>query len=82
MSEIPAKESAKEPPQKKKRKPPRIEINTRFCKGCNICVAFCPAKVLAIKGAKAAVVNLEACTTCMMCELRCPDFAIAVFPEE
>jgi 2-oxoglutarate ferredoxin oxidoreductase subunit delta len=78
MSEV----SAKEPPQRKKKKPPRIAINNRFCKGCNICVAFCPTKVLAMKGGKAVVINLEACTNCMMCELRCPDFAIAVFPAE
>jgi 2-oxoglutarate ferredoxin oxidoreductase subunit delta len=45
-------------------------------------VAFCPTKVLAMKGGKAVVVNLEACTNCLFCELRCPDFAIAVFSAE
>lgn len=67
---------------KKKRKPPRIEIKSAFCKGCSICVAFCPTQVLAMKEGKAVVVHLDKCTTCYFCELRCPDFAIAVFPAE
>jgi 2-oxoglutarate ferredoxin oxidoreductase subunit delta len=65
---------------KRKRKPPVIEIKASFCKGCSICVAFCPTQVLAMKEGKAVVARLEKCTTCMFCELRCPDFAIAVYP--
>jgi 2-oxoglutarate ferredoxin oxidoreductase subunit delta len=65
---------------KRKRKPPVIKINAAFCKGCSICVAFCPTQVLMMKEGKAVVAHLEKCTTCYFCELRCPDFAIAVFP--
>ncbi|MCL4872971.1 4Fe-4S binding protein [bacterium] len=61
------------------KKLPRIEINEKFCKGCSICVDFCPTDVLEIKGAVVAVKNLEACTRCQLCDLRCPDFAIQVF---
>jgi len=64
---------------KHKRRPPRIEIREDFCKACGICVAFCPTNVLKLKQGHVCVANLLACTKCMMCELRCPDFAIAVF---
>ena len=64
---------------RKKRRPPRIEIRQDFCKACGICVEFCPAGVLAMKQNTAYVKDLKACTKCMMCELRCPDFAISVF---
>jgi 2-oxoglutarate ferredoxin oxidoreductase subunit delta len=53
-------------------------INEKWCKGCGVCVAFCPKQVLAIKNGKVAVVNEPACIRCRMCEYRCPDFAIFV----
>jgi len=56
----------------------QIEVKEEWCKGCTICVEFCPQDVLAMNGALVEVVNLEACTACMLCELRCPDFAITV----
>jgi len=58
---------------------PTIEIIEKYCKGCHICVEFCPTKVLEMQGFIAGV-NLEACIKCMQCELRCPDFAIKVTP--
>ena len=56
----------------------RITIDDKACKGCEICVEFCPTKVLEMNGFVASVKNLEACIKCMQCELRCPDFAITV----
>jgi 2-oxoglutarate ferredoxin oxidoreductase subunit delta len=54
-------------------------INRDWCKGCGICVAFCPTKVLELdEQDKAAAVRLEDCIACRMCELRCPDLAIEV----
>lgn len=50
----------------------------KWCKGCNICVAFCPKQVLALHNGKIAVERPEDCIGCRMCELRCPDFAIEV----
>ncbi|MBN1349114.1 4Fe-4S binding protein [candidate division KSB1 bacterium] len=57
---------------------PEIIINTQWCKGCAICVEFCPQNVLAMNGNYPEVVNLEACTACQLCDIRCPDFAITV----
>jgi len=57
-----------------------IEINDAWCKGCAICVEFCPKGVLKMNSRdKVDVVNLEACSKCLRCEQLCPDFAIAVF---
>ena len=66
----------------KSKKLPTITIKKEWCKGCAICVEFCPRNVLAMNGACAEVVNLEACTVCQLCEIRCPDFAITVTKNE
>jgi len=55
-----------------------VIINENWCKGCEICVAFCPKKVLIMERGKAKVQNLTACTGCQLCEIYCPDFAIEV----
>ena len=57
-----------------------ITVIPGHCKGalCNICVAYCPEKVLAMGFKNVEVVNVDACTKCMLCEIRCPDFAIFV----
>lgn len=66
-------------PEQKKRKPPKIDIYKAWCKGCGICVAFCPKGVLARdENGRPYVKNEEECRQCGLCELRCPDFAITV----
>lgn len=57
-----------------------IRIDTVRCKGCGICVEFCPTKVLILAEGAAAVADLDRCTACNLCDLRCPDFAITVVP--
>jgi 2-oxoglutarate ferredoxin oxidoreductase subunit delta len=54
-----------------------LTINTGWCKGCGICVAFCPKQALGLVGEK-AVHNPETCILCGMCELYCPDLAISI----
>ncbi|GBE15158.1 2-oxoglutarate-acceptor oxidoreductase subunit OorD [bacterium BMS3Abin14] len=56
----------------------KITIIPRYCKGCEICVKFCPASVLEMKDFKVHTARIEDCTECMLCEVRCPDFAIFV----
>ena len=53
-------------------------VNYNWCKGCGICAAFCPKKVLEIKHEKVVVANPGECIKCALCELRCPDYAIYV----
>ncbi len=60
-----------------------IVINRDWCKGCGICIALCPKKVLELDGSdKAVVIRPDDCICCRMCELRCPDLAIEVLTEE
>jgi 2-oxoglutarate ferredoxin oxidoreductase subunit delta len=61
---------------------PRVEIIEEYCKGCSICVEFCPTQVFEMEGFVAKVVRPEACIKCMQCELRCPDFAVKVYEED
>ena len=56
-----------------------ITVKIPRCKGCGICVAFCPKHVLAVNHlSKVEIVDKEACIGCGQCEMRCPDFAIFV----
>lgn len=53
-----------------------------WCKGCGLCIAFCPGNVLEFnKLGKAEVVREDDCINCGFCELHCPDFAIAIKPK-
>ena len=67
--------------------PKKFEVRTipSSCKGCGICVHFCPAGVLEMseeytpKGYHPPRRKKSAmCTGCRSCELMCPDLAIFV----
>jgi len=52
-------------------------VNSARCKGCGLCVAFCPKHVFEADFEGKCVVKFpEACIGCMSCDYRCPDFAI------
>ncbi|MFH1103214.1 MAG: 4Fe-4S dicluster domain-containing protein [Pseudomonadota bacterium] len=54
-------------------------INFDWCKGCGICIAFCPKSVLELdEKEKVVVARAKDCICCQLCELRCPDLAIKV----
>ncbi len=57
----------------------RVEITEEWCKGCDICVKFCPERCLVMN--EKLIVEMaepDLCTGCRMCEWLCPDFAITV----
>jgi 2-oxoglutarate ferredoxin oxidoreductase subunit delta len=56
----------------------KIDIIVNYCKGCEICVAFCPEDVLIMNKEVAEVVDISKCTKCNICEYLCPDFSISV----
>ncbi len=59
----------------------KIQIDENWCKGCGICVAVCPAKILELNDRMKAVVKKDSedlCKECGLCEVFCPDFAILI----
>jgi 2-oxoglutarate ferredoxin oxidoreductase subunit delta len=64
----------------------KITINQDKCKGCLLCIAFCPKGSIAIdtdlnqKGIKPVRVKKDAeCLGCAMCAIICPDCCIEVY---
>ena len=60
-----------------------IVVDPERCKGCDICVYFCPPQVLRLSNRRNSlnhrVVELfdeEHCTGCEICAKVCPDMAI------
>ncbi|HET91947.1 MAG TPA: 4Fe-4S dicluster domain-containing protein [Chloroflexi bacterium] len=67
-------------PQAQRRLPRgQVTIFPNWCKGCGLCLEFCPVGVLE-QGSDGRVIiaHPEKCTACRWCELHCPDFAIFV----
>jgi len=54
-------------------------IHRDWCKGCGICVHYCPKSVLELdENDKVYAVRPEDCICCRLCEYRCPDLAIEI----
>lgn len=58
------------------------------CKGCELCVFYCPRKCLSISagfnsaGNKFAVLSApEGCNSCGICYLMCPDYAVKIMAQ-
>ncbi len=64
-----------------------VHVLSERCKGCGLCLEYCPSKVLAwskdynFKGYRYPVIEETEevfCISCRFCEEVCPDFAIYV----
>lgn len=67
----------------------KIVIDEERCKGCQLCVLFCPPKVLAISKRlnsrgfySVELLDEQRCTSCAACALVCPDVVITVYRPE
>ena len=60
-----------------------VQIFPQLCKGCELCVYFCPKDVLAIgEDMKVYVKDEKSCIGCFLCQYHCPDFAIFIYKEK
>lgn len=67
----------------KKKGQAKVTIYRDWCKGCGICVAFCPSGVFVLGAdGKSSVAKEAECVNCGFCELHCPDFAVSVTPKD
>jgi len=56
-----------------------VTIFGTWCKGCGLCIEFCPQGVFEANGGGRPVVAHDArCTACHFCDTHCPDMAIRV----
>lgn len=65
-----------------------IEIDEKYCKGCELCVSACPQSVMSLdmdrltaKGYHPARLSADGCTGCGICAIVCPEAAISVYRE-
>lgn len=64
----------------------KIVISSESCKGCELCISFCPKGVIKLSdrlnaaGYQFAAFNDNGqCTGCAICALVCPEVAIEVY---
>ncbi len=68
----------------------KIKISADSCKGCGLCIKFCPkglikpSKSLNSRGVKPAVFkdSGDECTACMICAQVCPECCIEVYKQD
>ena len=63
----------------------KVLFNKEECKGCELCISFCPKKILGLdpevnsKGYHpAGIINEEECIGCRSCATMCPDCCITI----
>ena len=67
----------------------KVLFNRDKCKGCELCVSFCPKKILALDSAvnakgyhPACITDQSECIGCTSCALMCPDCCISIYELE
>ncbi len=65
---------------------PEVKVNEERCKGCELCIVFCPKQVLQLsakfnsKGYHYPEFSRpDSCTGCAICGWMCPEVALEVF---
>ncbi len=66
----------------------KVIIDASRCKGCGLCVHFCPQDIIELSDElneagyhPAHIISEEECTGCKMCVLMCPDVCIDIYKE-
>jgi len=67
-----------------------ITFDGEKCKGCELCIAACPKKIIALdknrinkKGFHpAGVTDADLCISCAQCAIICPDIVIRIEKED
>ena len=66
-----------------------VRIDGDVCKGCELCLTFCPKKIIIMSQeinnrgySPASIERQDECTGCRSCALVCPDGAILIFKED
>jgi 2-oxoglutarate ferredoxin oxidoreductase subunit delta len=64
----------------------KVEVDPRRCKGCGLCVAFCPRKSMELSAQLSSAglrwsvfVGPEGCTGCQTCTMMCPEAALTIY---
>ncbi len=63
-----------------------VFVRKDWCKGCELCIEFCPKSVLArskdfnVKGYHYPVAVNDDCINCRLCTTVCPEYAIFSVP--
>jgi 2-oxoglutarate ferredoxin oxidoreductase subunit delta len=66
----------------------KVIIDMERCKGCGLCVAFCPRGCIVISGKSnkngyfPAQADSTNCTGCASCALVCPDAVIEIYQND
>lgn len=68
--------------------PAKVDVERERCKGCGLCVEFCPKHALSLADElntighhPARLHDPEKCTSCALCALMCPEGGMTVHRE-